>query len=149
MKRLAIVLALLASVLFPAVIAAAPAAHASSITTGDRVLNMAETRAGDWYVYGAAGPSAFDCSGLVYWSAGRLGISVPRTTYGLLAGSAHLYRIPLSAARRGDLMLYGSGHVEIMTVWYHTTFGAQHTGTRVGWHKWSAYWQPTMALRFR
>jgi cell wall-associated NlpC family hydrolase len=121
----------------------------STATLGDRVLNKAESKAGVWYAYGAAGPYNFDCSGLVYWAAGQLGISLPRTTYGMLAGSSHLYRIPLSWARRGDLMFYGSGHVEINTGWYHTTFGAQRTGTRVWWHPWSGYWAPTMAMRLR
>ena len=137
-------------------VAATPPAHAAtglpavtSSTLGDRVLNKAITRAGDWYSYGSAGPSYFDCSGLVYWAAAQLGISIPRTTYGMLGGGTHLYQIPLSAARRGDLMFYGSGHVEIDTAWPHTTFGAQQTGTRVGWHPWNAYWAPTMAMRFR
>lgn len=121
----------------------------SSATVGDRLLNKAETRAGDWYSYGTAGPSTFDCSGLVYWAAGQLGITLPRTTYGMLAGSAHLYRIPLSSIRRGDLVFYGSGHVEINTAWTHTSFGAHHTGTRVGWQSWSGYYAPTMAMRLR
>lgn len=133
----------------PAAAAVLAAPRVTTSTLGDRVLNMAETRAGDWYLYGAAGPSAFDCSGLVYWSAGRLGITLPRTTFGMLAGSAHLYRIPLSWARRGDLIFYGSGHVEINTIWYHTSFGAQQSGTRVGWHHWSGWWAPTEAMRFR
>ena len=29
-------------------------------------------------------------------------------------------------------MFYGSGHVEINTIWYHQTFGAHHSGQRVG-----------------
>ena len=132
-----------------AVTARAAVPALSTATPGDRVLNAAETRAGDWYSYGAAGPSVFDCSGLVMWAAARTGISIPHGTYALLAGTAHLYRIPLSQARRGDLMFYGSGHVEINTSWYHTTFGAQQTGTRVGWHHWSGGWAPTMAMRFR
>jgi cell wall-associated NlpC family hydrolase len=134
-----------------------PAAHAavrmpavSSATLGDRVLNKAETRAGDWYQWAAAGPSTFDCSGLVVWAAAQLRVYVPHSTYSMLAGvGGHLYRIPVSQARRGDLMFYGSGHVEINTGWYHTTFGAQRTGTRVWWHPWSGWWAPTMAMRFR
>lgn len=116
---------------------------------GARVLDRAETRVNDWYSYGAAGPSTFDCSGLVYWAAGQLGISVPRTTYGMLAGSAHLYRIPLSWVRRGDLLFFGSGHVEFATFWWHMSFGAHHSGTQVGWRSWDSYYAPTMAMRFR
>ena len=36
------------------------------------------SRVGMPYVYGAAGPSAFDCSGLVQWSFAQAGISLPR-----------------------------------------------------------------------
>ena len=115
------------------------------------MLNAAETQAGCWYDYGGTGPCShgYDCSGIVVWAARQLGIVLPRTTYAMLAGSPHLYRIPLSQARRGDLMFYGSGHVEIMTAWYRTTYGAQQTGTRLGWHRWSPGWQPVMAMRLR
>ena len=131
---------------------AAPAAPvaaqltASTESIGNRILDMAETRTGDWYVYGGSGPSVFDCSGLVYWASHRLGVNMPRTTYGMLA-SSHLYRV--YSPRRGDLAFYGSGHVEFVTSWYHTTFGAQNAGTRVGWHTWNAYWHPTMYFRIR
>ena len=155
MRRLAAGLVLLAALIIvpvaasPPVSAATGAPRVTSNTLGDRVLNVAMTKAGHWYSYGAAGPTYFDCSGLVVWAARQLGVTLPRSTFGMLAGSAHLYRIPLSWARRGDLLFYGSGHVEIDTAWYHTTFGAQHTGTRVGWHPWSGYWAPTMAMRLR
>jgi cell wall-associated NlpC family hydrolase len=119
---------------------------ATTLTIGDRILNMAVTRAGDWYAYGGAGPYVFDCSGLVYWASHRLGVNMPRTTYGMLS-SYHLYRV--YSPRRGDLAFYGSGHVEFVTIWYHTTFGALHAGTRVGWHRWNAYWHPTMYFRIR
>ena len=134
--------------------ATAPSAAASvsalpASTPGDRVLNAAETRAGSWYSWGAAGPSYFDCSGLVVWAAARAGISVPHSTYSMLAGTAHLSRISLSQVRRGDLLFFGSGHVELATKWYHTSFGAHHTGTRVGWRAWNSFYAPTMAMRFR
>lgn len=151
MKRLTAVLAVLAGLLSPVALQAVTAAPASAATlsTGDRVLNMAESRTGDWYQYGAAGPDTFDCSGLAVWAAAKLGISVPHSTYAMLAGTAHLYRIPLSQVRRGDLLFYGPGHVEFATIWWHQSFGAAHTGTRVGWHKWNSYWAPTMAMRWR
>jgi hypothetical protein len=74
------------------------------------------------------------------------GIWLPHSTYAML-GSRHLHRISLSQARRGDLMFYGSGHVEINTIWYHQTFGAHHSGQRVGWRTWSPWWHPTAAYR--
>jgi len=83
------------------------------------------------------------CSGLVMAAFGHgAGIWLPHSTYAML-GSRHLHRIALSQARRGDLMFYGSGHVEINTIWYHMTFGAHHSGQRVGWRKWSPWWHPT------
>lgn len=142
------VLALLAVLLAIPALTASPA-QASTSTLGGRILSTAETKAGHWYSYGAAGPTYFDCSGLAVWAAARHGISIPRTTYGMLAGSAHLYRIPLSWARRGDLLFWGTGHVEFNTLWSHTSFGAHHSGTRVSWQRWNSYYAPTMAMRFR
>jgi peptidoglycan DL-endopeptidase CwlO len=123
---------------------------AATESIGNRILDRAETRAGDWYLYGGAGPSVFDCSGLVYWASHQLGVNMPRTTYGMLSqgvSSGLLYRV--YNPQRGDLAFYGTGHVEFVTAWYHTTFGAQDTGTRVGWHTWNAYWYPTMYYRIR
>lgn len=149
MRRLLAVATIICGLAFSAV--AVTPAHAATGTLGDRVLNVAETHAGCWYVYGATGPcsNGYDCSGLIYAAARQLGITLPRTTYGMLAGSTHLYRIPLSSIRRGDLVFYGTGHVEINTSWPHTSFGAHHTGTRVGWREWNSYYHPTMAMRFR
>src|SRR5690606_17875376 len=41
----------------------------------------AQSKIGAPYVYGAAGPNAFDCSGLVQWAYQQAGLSVPRTSY--------------------------------------------------------------------
>ena len=123
---------------------------ASTESIGNRILDKAETRAGAWYAYGGAGPSVFDCSGLVYWASHALGVNMPRTTYEMLGegvSSGLLYRV--STPQRGDLAFYGTGHVEFVTTWPHTTFGAQDSGTRVGWHSWNAYWHPTMYFRIR
>jgi peptidoglycan DL-endopeptidase CwlO len=135
---------------------AAPAAPvaarltASTESIGNRILDEAETRAGDWYSYGGAGPSVFDCSGLVYWASQQLGVNMPRTTTEMLSegvSSGLLY--PVSTPQRGDLAFYGTGHVEFVTSWKDTTFGAQDAGTQVGWHTWNAYWYPTMFYRIR
>jgi hypothetical protein len=75
---------------------------------------------------------------------------MPRTTYDMLGtgvSSGLLYQV--SSPQRGDLAFYGTGHVEFVTSWPGTTFGAQDAGTQVGWHTWNAYWHPTMYYRIR
>jgi cell wall-associated NlpC family hydrolase len=44
------------------------------------VLQAALSRRGDEYVWGAAGPSQFDCSGLVMWAYAKGGISLPHSS---------------------------------------------------------------------
>lgn len=130
---------LVAGVLVP--LAPSPA----SAATKPRIaaLRWAESQAGKWYCFGGTG-GCFDCSGLVMEAYAHAGISIPRTTYGMLA-SSKLRRIPASKRKRGDLAFYGSGHVELVTA--RGTFGAEAPGTRVGWHHPSAWWQPTMYFR--
>ncbi len=135
----------------PALAPAAPVIHAaltaSTESLGGRMLDQAETRTGDWYAWGGTGPSVFDCSGLVYWSAGRIGLrNFPRDTFDLIAAVLSGRLSYTSHPQRGDLAFYGTGHVEFVTVWYHTTFGAQQSGTRVGWHRWGGSWHPTFYL---
>jgi peptidoglycan DL-endopeptidase CwlO len=63
----------------------------------------AESAVGLPYVWGAAGPDAFDCSGLMYWAYQRAGVMLPRTSQEqLYAGQ----RVPLSQIRPGDLVIY-------------------------------------------
>ncbi|MEU0911708.1 NlpC/P60 family protein [Streptomyces althioticus] len=57
------------------------------------------------YVWGANGPSGFDCSGLTQWAYAQAGVALPRTS------QAQRYagrQVPLSEARPGDLVLYRS-----------------------------------------
>jgi cell wall-associated NlpC family hydrolase len=126
---------------------------ARAAAAGDRgasVLAVAETRAGSWYSYGAAGPSAFDCSGLVYWSARQLGIGMPRDTFEMLAaGVAGGVLVPTGHPSAGDLAFYGPGHVELVAHGHDVTFGALQPGTRVGFHHWSGWWHPTEYFEVR
>lgn len=131
--------------------AQAATASASAAMTAARmrmsVWRYALKQRGKPYIYGATGPRGFDCSGLVYAAYRATGIGLPRTTYGML-GSWRLVRIPKSQAKRGDLAFFGSGHVEIYD-WGPWTYGAQDTGTRIGFHKMNSYWHPTMYFRVR
>ena len=125
-------------------------ADASTETVGVRLLAEAQTRAGDWYVYGSDGPETFDCSGLVYWAAHQLGIPMPRDTYEMLSqGVAEGILVPTGHPAAGDLAFYGSGHVEIVDRGHDVTWGAQQAGTRVGAHPWNSYWHPTMYYAVR
>ncbi|MEV6169776.1 NlpC/P60 family protein [Streptomyces sp. NPDC051954] len=55
------------------------------------------------YVWGANGPSGFDCSGLMQWSYAQAGVSLPRTSQAQ-AGAGQ--QVPLSDAQPGDLVTY-------------------------------------------
>ena len=69
----------------------------------DSMLSAAMSRRGLPYVYGAAGPASFDCSGLVQWSFAQAGITMPRTAAEqALAGPA----VPVSRLQPGDLLFY-------------------------------------------
>ena len=55
------------------------------------------------YIWGAAGPNAFDCSGLVKWSFAQAGVVMPRVAADqALAGPA----VPVSQLQPGDLLFY-------------------------------------------
>ncbi|MBC8159824.1 MAG: C40 family peptidase, partial [Roseiflexaceae bacterium] len=44
-----------------------------------RVVQLALSQIGKPYVWGDEGPSTFDCSGLMQWSYGQIGRTIPRT----------------------------------------------------------------------
>ncbi|MEO7193906.1 MAG: NlpC/P60 family protein [Pseudonocardiaceae bacterium] len=50
-------------------------------TLGIRALRAALTRQGAPYIWGAEGPSTFDCSGLVMWAYRQAGVSLPRVAF--------------------------------------------------------------------
>lgn len=99
------------------------------------------------YIWGGTGPYGFDCSGLVWATYRSRRVTLPRTTYAML-GSWHLVRVRASRARRGDLAFFGSGHVELFDRpgW---TYGAQQSGTLIGFHRYGGWWKPSMYFRVR
>jgi peptidoglycan DL-endopeptidase CwlO len=72
-------------------------------TIGAQALDSAMTRRGDTYVWGAAGPSDFDCSGLVVWAYAQEGISLPHYTGDLWNSGVHVSRNDLEP---GDLVFF-------------------------------------------
>ncbi|MCE4263863.1 glycoside hydrolase [Rhodococcus sp. ACPA4] len=80
-------------------------------SAGSQAVSAAESKVGAPYVWGATGPSSFDCSGLVQWAYAQAGVSIPRTTYAQEAGGVPVSRGDLQP---GDLVLYyGGDHVGI------------------------------------
>ena len=80
-------------------------------STGEKAVRYAATKIGSPYSYGAAGPNAFDCSGLVYWSYQQAGKIIPRDSYGQLGGGQ---AVNYSDAKPGDVLIFnGGGHAGI------------------------------------
>lgn len=113
-----------------------PDASLKSVTGGsdvvptasrDSVVDHAASRIGCPYVWGAAGPDAFDSAGLVVWCYAKIGISLPHYTEAIFAQAKE--RLPASEARPGDI-LYRSGHVAISTGGA-ACIQAPHTGAAV------------------
>ena len=63
----------------------------------------ARAQLGKPYVYGATGPDAFDCSGLVQAAYQSAGVGIPRTSQDQWA---HLPHVPPAGVRPGDLVFF-------------------------------------------
>jgi peptidoglycan DL-endopeptidase CwlO len=83
--------------------AAAPAAPAVGSRVGARALALAKGKVGTPYVWGAAGPSAFDCSGLIVWAYKQLGVSLPHSSATLSTMGAPVAK---AALQPGDLVFF-------------------------------------------
>ena len=78
-------------------------------TQADKAVAFAYAQIGKPYVFGAAGPDAYDCSGLTMASWAAAGISIPRTSYEQWASLPH---VPTSQLQPGDILVFnGAGHV--------------------------------------
>ncbi|MFG2635542.1 NlpC/P60 family protein [Streptomyces sp. NPDC048362] len=104
--------------------AGTPAGHVSRAASGAReildptgsapasngraaaALSYAYAKLGSPYVWGATGPNAFDCSGLVQAAYRSAGISLPRTTYAQINAGR---RVSRSELQPGDLVFFYSG----------------------------------------
>ena len=101
------------------------------------VVGIAMRYLGTPYVWGGASPSGFDCSGLVMYVFGQIGMSLPHSTYAQYGmGTA----VSQSELQPGDLVFFdGLGHVGIY-VGGGSFIHAPHTGDVVkissmtGWY---------------
>ena len=87
--------------------------NSSSSEGNSKIVDLAESKLGCKYVWGATGPNTFDCSGLMYWCHKQLGISIPRTS---LEQSKSGKLVSKSDLQVGDLVFFKTtsapvGHV--------------------------------------
>ncbi len=78
-------------------------------TQAEKAVAFAYAQLGKPYEWGATGPYAYDCSGLVQAAWAAAGVSIPRVTYDQWYALPH---IAVSSIEPGDLLYYdGEGHV--------------------------------------
>ncbi|MGP9725269.1 NlpC/P60 family protein [Corynebacterium sp. AOP40-9SA-29] len=85
--------------------AAGDAADAIS-AIADGAVGAAMSKLGSPYSWGAAGPDAFDCSGLMYWAYQQIGTTVPRTSAAQVSGGTSVSR---DALQPGDIVGFYPG----------------------------------------
>lgn len=81
--------------------------HADQI---EMVINFALAQQGKRYVFGTAGPSTYDCSGLVLAAFHKIGIDLYHYTGVMLTKGSNVRR---SELQRGDIIFPSSNHVAI------------------------------------
>ena len=96
-------------------------------TSSNAIVAYAESFLGTPYVYGANGPSTFDCSGFTKYVYAHFGVSLGRTTYAQITQGQYVSRENLQA---GDLVFFGSGspHHVGMYIGNNSYIHAPHTG---------------------
>lgn len=88
----------------------------STPSSNSSIVSYAKSFLGCRYVYGAAGPSTFDCSGFTQYVYKHFGKSIPRTSASQYASCS---KISKSSLRAGDLVFFSNssagsvGHVAI------------------------------------
>ena len=95
-----------------------------------RILSIAASLAGIYYVYGGTTPAGFDCSGYTQYVFGKAGISLPRTAEAQRQASTRV-----SDPQPGDLVFFGSPahHVGIYAG-NHMMWDSEQTGVPVAMH---------------
>lgn len=110
--------------------AAQAAAVAPASSDGQAIANAVRSKIGAPYSWGAAGPSAFDCSGLTTWAYQQVGKAIPRTSQ---AQAAQGQQVSVDQVQPGDIVAYygGASHVGIY-VGNGMIVDALNSGTPVG-----------------
>ncbi|WP_228973030.1 C40 family peptidase [Streptomyces sp. DH12] len=84
----------------------APQAEAAAPAPATKALNVAASKKGSPYQYGAVGPKRFDCSGLTLYAYKQAGKTLPRTAQQQYNKTR---RISAGSRQKGDLVFFHSG----------------------------------------
>ena len=104
--------------------AIASATPANAATLGQRAVYEASRHKGQPYVYGAAGPTRFDCSGFTLYVYKRLGRSLPHTSAQQYTARG-VRHIAKSSRTTGDLIFMRNSSGRIV-----------HVGIYAGSNRW-------------
>jgi len=77
--------------------------------TGADAVAYALAQTGKPYVWGAEGPSSYDCSGLLWDAYKQIGITIPRTTHDMIGPRSNLVPISRAQVQAGDLIFSNWG----------------------------------------
>lgn len=100
----------------------------------DTVISTVKAQVGKPYVYGAAGPNCFDCSGLTYYSYKKAGIYLNRSSRDQASNGKYVSKSDL---KPGDLIFFNSG-----------TNSIRHVGMYVGNNKFVHSPSPGKTVRY-
>ena len=115
----------------------------SNSSTAQTVVSAAQSQIGKPYVWGATGPNAYDCSGLVQYAYSQAGKNVGRTTYQQAGAGQH---ISVSQAQAGDILMWGDYH-DAIYVGNNQYVHAPQPGQNVTQVSISSYFMPDYAIR--
>lgn len=120
-------------------------ASTQSSSTAQTVVNAAKSQIGKPYVWGATGPNAYDCSGLVQYAYSQAGKNIGRTTYQQAGAGQH---VSVSQAQAGDILMWGEYH-DAIYVGNNQYVHAPQPGQNVTQATISSYFMPDYAIRVR
>jgi cell wall-associated NlpC family hydrolase len=86
---------------------------ADATTPGSSYIQEASRHNGQPYVYGAAGPTRFDCSGFTKYVFGRFGKSLPHSSSAQYSSVRHIAK---TSKQVGDLLFFRSSSGSITHV---------------------------------
>jgi cell wall-associated NlpC family hydrolase len=127
-------------------------AYGAGVSSGDAADHFALDQLGKPYQYGAAGLSAYDCSGLAYRAWRTVGVVLPRAAAQQYDAGTH---VPLSQLRPGDLVFWAGNNSQPSTIYHVAIYAgygrvvhAPRSGTRVSTMSLQA-WGQVMPLATR